>query len=335
MVRGLSDPTDLAVDGLNLFVAELGNPFGSGFGGRGFTAPKAVGGAVAELRASSGATVRVLKGPAYPSPERLALAGTDLFVLNFPAPGKGSVAELDTGSGALVRVLSTSRDGFIGPVAMAVDQGRLFVLDADGDRGAGGVLEFSVSTGALVRAFGGPGYKFYPPLAMVADGPHLFVAGTGGLLGGGAVTEVDAARGHLLKVISGQRYNFGSPTAIALDGPDLFVVDRALSVGPPKPGSLTEVNASTGALVRVLSGPQYHFYDALHVLADGPQVFVGSVGLPGGRRAGVTELDAATGTVMHVFTTPIVNPTAMATDGPWLYVADGASGTVVRVSTLP
>ena len=45
-------------------------------------------------------------------------------------------------------------------------------------------------------------------------------------------------------------WGLASPDAMVLDGDDLFV-----SSG----NSLTEVNASTGALVRVISGPAYRF----------------------------------------------------------------------------
>ena len=68
-------------------------------------------------------------------------------------------------------------------------------------------------------------------------------AGTGG--GRGSVTEVDIATGDLVTVLSGSGYKFDGPGQMALSGPDLFVVNNFGQ-------SVTELDASTGALVGVL-----------------------------------------------------------------------------------
>jgi hypothetical protein len=56
---------------------------------------------------------------------------------------------------------------------------------------------------------------------------------------------------------------------MALAGGHLFVANGGVGGG-----SLTEVNASTGALVRAISGPAYKFSDATAMALAGGHLFV-------------------------------------------------------------
>ena len=58
---------------------------------------------------------------------------------------------------------------------------------------------------------------------------------------------------------------------------------------------MTELNAATGALVKVLKGPSYGFNDPSAVASDGTHVWVTNYG-----GTSVTELDAATGALVRV-----------------------------------
>jgi hypothetical protein len=66
------------------------------------------------------------------------------------------------------------------------------------------------------------------------------------------------------------------------NGPDLFVSNP---IGGNGYGSLIEVNASTGALVRVISGPAYRFDDPDAMVLSGRDLFVAN-----SRSGSVTEL---------------------------------------------
>jgi len=68
---------------------------------------------------------------------------------------------------------------------------------------------------------------------------------------------------------------------------DLFVANLG--------GSITEVDASTGAIVRVISGPAYHFDQPKSVGVTGNDLFVANLG-------SVTEVDASTGSLVRVIT---------------------------------
>jgi len=123
--------------------------------------------------------------------------------------------------------------------------------------------------------------------------------------------------------------DIGSPNALALDGGDLFVASPG---GDDATGALTELNASTGALVRVISAPTYQFHAPDALARDGDDLFVAS---PGGDDAtgALTELDASTGALIGVIppasapsatsttiasaTTALALPSSTRASGPW------------------
>ena len=75
------------------------------------------------------------------------------------------------------------------------------------------------------------------------------------------------AYARLVKVIR-PIYQFDDPAAMLVDGAHVFVANA--------PGdSVSEIEASGGALVRVFSGLEYGFDDPDALVADGPDVFVG------------------------------------------------------------
>jgi hypothetical protein len=69
---------------------------------------------------------------------------------------------------------------------------------------------------------------------------------------------------------------------VAVSGPDLFVANADR-------GSVTELDASTGALVRVLSRPEYGFNQPGALAVSGPDLFVANAS-----DNSVTELPVAT-----------------------------------------
>jgi hypothetical protein len=67
------------------------------------------------------------------------------------------------------------------------------------------------------------------------------------------------------------------------------------------------------------------------VLAAGPDVFVGNLGLPSGKTGGETVLDASTGAVVQVLKGPVSHPIAMAVAGNELVVANNTTGLVIEM----
>lgn len=67
---------------------------------------------------------------------------------------------------------------------------------------------------------------------------------------GGSVAELNTSTGELVNNLASPHHRFsGGPSSMVLDGPNFWVADGD--------GYLTEVNASTGALVKAFSTPAY------------------------------------------------------------------------------
>jgi outer membrane protein assembly factor BamB len=262
----LYDPSAVAVAGDDLFVAS--DP-------RNGLDP----GSLTEINASTGALVRIISGPAYQfnGPEALAVAGDDLFVANEPVDGldPGSLTEIDASTGALVRIISGAAYQFHGPNALVVASDNLFVVDGD----IGPLTEIDAATGRMVRVIrstdpaDGPG-------ELTAAGDDVFLANWGDSL-----TEINARTGRLIRVVSDRwqcvfgllcpNYQFNQPEALAVAGEDLFVGNNPSNANDPHgTHSVTEINASTGALERVISGPAYQFNGPDAMTTAGLHLFV-------------------------------------------------------------
>jgi hypothetical protein len=261
---GLDAPSATVVTGGDLFVANRSND------------------TVSEFKTSNGQHIRTIFGARYrfSSPIALALDGTDLFVLN----GSGSVTEVAVRSGALVGTASGSAFKFKSPTAIAVAHGRVFVVNSGGNT----VTVFNAGTRTFLASLAGSQFQFKTPKGIAYDGTNLWVTDQAG----DSVTEFSPTTLHELSVttdatnlpdvgpivygdhdlfaasppgsspmvtqIAGSPvllpwmmcngngpYLFNNPQAMAVAGPNLWVVNEGGN-------SLTEMNASTGALIRTV-----------------------------------------------------------------------------------
>ena len=171
---------------------------------------------------------------------------------------------------------------------------------------------------------------------MVLEGDDLFVTDeSSGTFSAGSLTEVNTATGALVRVVP--LHSSNGPGAMVLDQGDLFVGTNLFVVkgsGSDVEGSLTEVRASTGALVRVVSGARYQWFDTPSaMLADGPELFVAS-GAFFGRTGSVTEVDASTGALVKVSYGAryrLDAPVAMVLRGSDLFVANGGNNSLTEI----
>ncbi len=228
----------------------------------------------------------------------------------------GSVSELDASSGVLVNEFDGPQYLFEHPNAMVAEAGHLFVANSGGDS----VSELSVPSGALVKVIWGSQYHFdYPDALALAEG-HLFVANQSG----NSVTELNASTGRLIKVLVWQKYQFCQPDAIVAAGANLFVANASSCAGVSMGiGSVTELNASSGAMVKLIWGAAYQFDIpvAVAVGVGGGQLFVANQGTG---RGFVTELSAETGSLVRVFSGAryhLAFLQALAASGDHLFVA--------------
>ena len=131
--------------------------------------------------------------------------------------------------------------------------GHLWVTNEAGNS----VTEINPSSGAWIATFNAATDGFRRPTAITSDGPYLFVANAGG-----SVSELRASNGAFIRSVSGGRYRFVDPVAITSAGSLILVLNAGRpSAAGASTGSITEIRAGTGSLVRTVSGPSFAFAD--------------------------------------------------------------------------
>ena len=129
-------------------------------------------------------------------------------------------------------------------------------------------------------------------------------------------------------VLSSSSYGLSQPTGTAFDGTHMWITNGA--------GSVTEVNASDGSLIRTLSGSHYGFDIPLAITFDGAHLWIANFGLAPGAGS-VTEVNASDGSWVRTLsggTYRFNRPDAIEFDGAHLWIAnqDGNSVTEVNAS---
>jgi outer membrane protein assembly factor BamB len=270
--------------------------------------------------------VKVFSGARYQfsGPTAMATDGGDVFVLETLG---GRVTELNASTGALVRLVPPAWYGFSSPNAMVRHGDELYVLNFDQTEG---VTVLNASNGAAMGVLSG-GFDF--PEALADYGDDLFVASSNG----SSVIEVNASTGTLVRQLSGPSYRFDSLGPMVVDKDDLFVASGDELCASPPYGcpnfAVTEVNANSGAVVRVISGGSFDYPDAMVV--DGADLFVANAALSGkGGEPSVMEVNQATGAVVRVIsgrTYKFDGPDAMVVDGPDLFVLNSDGNSVTEL----
>jgi hypothetical protein len=259
---------------------------------------------------------------AFNKPHAIAVNGGHLWIANY---GGNSVTET-TSTGAWIRTISGASYGFNGPDTVVSHLGYVFVVNHGGS-----VTELNGSTGALVRVIRGSGYDFVSPNAALVQGTDdVWVVDTGS----NAVTEFSASSGSLIRVLTNARghYGFDVPTAITSAGPDVWVTSKAGGSGTdPNAGSVTEINASTGALVRHVSSSIDALEKPSGIAFDGTHLWISDAAIDA-----VTEL-SATGALTRVIHNDsldqeygFASPTVVVASSPDIYViSPGSSSPMV------
>ncbi len=118
-------------------------------------------------------------------------------------------------------------------------------------------------------------------------------------------------------------WGFDEPWAITTGGTHIWVANDGNSV--------TELSASTGALVKVIRGSRYGFNGSLGITSDGTHIWVAN-----SEGRSVTELLASTGALVKVVRGPSYgfdDPWAITTGGTHIWVTNESSVTELSAST--
>lgn len=312
---GFSSPGAVAAAGGDVWVADSGSA------------------SVFELNASTGALVRLISGSKYrfgsdASTEPMAVSTSSVWVIN---GSRGSLTELDRSTGALIRVVQGRKYGLRWPDAIAIAGGDVWVASSGGS-----VTELRESTGKLVRIVSGSRYGFGPgPDGIAVAGGQVWVANGDNDNNSGSVTELDASTGALIRVVSGKGFGLVNPNTIAVDGGHVWVANDGTAENDAGQlgfhEGLTELNASTGALVRVITANRYQFAGPDAITFAGGHVWVASGGL-----SVATELNEATGGLIRAvtFAHDDFYANGITVAGGIVWVSDGAAGiTELNAST--
>lgn len=251
----------------------------------------------------------------FDAPSGLAFGGGHLWVTN---AADSSVSEIDPSTGAWIANYRSPGSGFDHPLAIAALGAELFVLNANDT-----LTELRASNGTLVRRISGAHYGISDPIALTTVGNDVLVLNSGPV---GSITEIGANDSSFVMNIRGSAYAFDSPSALAVTRTHAFVANKSSN-------SVTEVDTTTGKLIRVVAG---HGLSA----PDGVAIGSGNVWVADQNTSGVTEISATSGAVLANKTDAngsygFWHPTVMVSTGSNVYVATplGTSPMVTKFSS--
>jgi hypothetical protein len=258
-------------------------------------------------------------------PTGIAVNAGHLWITNFSG---NSVTETSS-TGQWMRTLSGAQYGFSLPSGIASYQGYVFVVNRGGS-----VTEINAATAGVVRIVKGAAYAFNYPTTATVQGSNVWVTDYHGQ----AVTEFSATTGALVRVLTNAKgpYGFNTPAAIAVDGSYLWIVNKTGgSTTDATMGSLTEINATTGAFVRRITASADGLRKPSGIAFDGTHLWVSNA-----VTSTVTELTSA-GALVQVISNSSLDqeygfdaPTVVVVSGGYVYVISppGASPMVTQIT---
>ena len=286
-----------------------------------------LGGSLTEINASTGALVGVISTAKdkVGDPIGMVADSSDLWIAHqYPK----SVVELNAATGALVRTVS---GGLVFPssTAIACDGVHVWVANGPGSSDGDAVTDLNATTGRLVRITSGAGDEFSSLRDVISDATDAWVLNTAG---DGSITEIDNGTGAVVRVISGTEHRIylgggAEYEGIVSDGHDLWVGGE---VSRPYPSAVIEINASDGAVVRVITGEQYRLNWGGAIATNGRDVWVTN-----SFRNSVTEFSASTGALVRVMTSfkyGFDAPVGIAVSGPDVWVTNRAGGSMTEIN---
>ncbi len=270
----------------------------------------------------------------FAEPIAIAEQGSHVWVANVFG---NSVTELNAKSGSIIRVIDARADDFATPIALAVTDQHVWVVNegvSGNSRGTGSITELNAHNGALIRVITVNAARFDNPAAIAISGSRVWVTSLQTSTQGGSVTDLDEADGSITQVVDAPGDAFDGPVAIAASGNDVWIVSSGVKnyYGNGRGvGSLTELNATTGRVIRVITAQAAPFDEPMSIAVSGTHVWVANLVF-----SSIVELNAANGSVVRLIRANSLNqPLSMAVDRDHLWVANffGNSVTEFKKST--
>lgn len=239
---------------------------------------------VTQLNASDGSLVRVIESPKYQfySPSAITYGDGHLWITSDGSTKHNpSLVELNPTNGALVRVIYSK--GLYSPFGITIHGQDVWVTNQLNNS----VAEFNASSGSLLRVISAPSFRFDEPYGIQSARNNLWVSNGRGQY---PMTEINASTGSLVRVIKTTKAWSDNPSNVSTGtDPWNFDVDGS-TVWIANGANLVEISATSGALIRVVSGEANNFDFTQNVIANSTRVWASSFG-----SSTVTELNATNG----------------------------------------
>jgi len=286
-------PVGIAIQGSHVWVSNSNEQFGMG-GGNYNTARYS---SVTELNAKNGSLVRVIKAPADQllEPGPIAVSGGHVWVLNqntssFSPLTPGNVLiELNVSTGSLVHVFKTNVDGLKGVLNMTATTNDVWLTSANGSEGS--VTELNSRTGSLVRVTEAKGNDLIAPDPISVNGSHVWIGNI--REGSNKLTELNARTGSLIRVIKAKDDEFNGLLGVVAQNSHVWVTNGEDYEGGGETNSVTELDARTGSLQRIIKVKDHGLYGPTELVAMGSKLWVLNVD-------SVTELSQRNGSLIQV-----------------------------------
>jgi outer membrane protein assembly factor BamB len=163
--------------------------------------------------------------------------------------------------------------------------------------------------------------EFDAPSGLAIGEGHLWVTNEAG----DSVTEINPTNGAWIGTFTrAEGYRFSQPVAITRIQAELFVANAG--------GSVTEMAADNGKLLRVIHGAPFHFADPVAIASSGNTLLVLNSG--GSGPGSITEINARNGKFVRVISGSsyaFADPVAMSVAGADVFVADESDNSVTEV----
>jgi hypothetical protein len=284
-------------------------------------------GSIKELSPSTGRPVRTLRERTPGQiPWVVAAYGNHLWTTVVPADGVPALATV-TAAGAFAHLVNlaytVSPEGPIaGPATLAGSQ--LWAVTGSSRGRPAGLLEVSASTGARTRSLPWPrALRGFSPQGMTVDGGRIWITDGGCQI---ARVTISSDLGRIFRLPPRDCQITSTPAQISVSGDDVWVAADASATDDL--GSLAEVNAANGRLVRIVSGRTYG-WEFPTFLTAGPDLWVTNAtgGFHG--NGSVTEFSASTGRLMHYF-----SGRQYHFDQPWSIAAWGSHVWILNINSV-
>jgi hypothetical protein len=298
---------------------------------------------VTEIQASTGKVLRIVnaKADGFIDPYGIAVKGNEVWVVSGGVTygngtsHVGTVTELNATNGTLIRTVSLKEHGITGLAALSIDGNDVWIMADGGSR----IAELFAATGKVLFI-----HRDRPRYAnaggIAAYGDHLWIASPEISEG---VIERSASTGRKVRTISPvyvERPPGGgtpgptilSPQFVAADARYVWTDNEGGVNVKLENGSVTQINAANGKIVRTIDTTADHFYTIRAIVSDGTHVWIANgTDYDKGKRRGdsVTELNATDGSlvrVIHLHNGIYSDPYGVVSNGVDVWVADQSGG---------